>query len=64
MLALVSLSTARVGDQVTTTGEPLGVLEFIDAEVMEISDAVAEARPSPRCSPPRCSAASQRGLWR
>jgi hypothetical protein len=44
MLALVSLSTARVGDQVTTTGEPLGVLEFIDAAVMELSDAVAEAR--------------------
>lgn len=44
MLALASLSTARVGDQVTTTGEPLGVLEFIDAEVMELSDAVAEVR--------------------
>ena len=44
VLALVSLSTARVGDQVTTTGEPLGVLEFIDAAVMELSDAVAEAR--------------------
>jgi alkylation response protein AidB-like acyl-CoA dehydrogenase len=43
-LALVSLSTARVRDQVTTTGEPLGVLEFIDAEVMEISEAVDEAR--------------------
>jgi alkylation response protein AidB-like acyl-CoA dehydrogenase len=44
MLALVSLSTARVGDQVTTTGEPLGILEFIDAEVTELSNAVAEAR--------------------
>ncbi|WP_143765105.1 acyl-CoA dehydrogenase family protein [Catenulispora acidiphila] len=44
VLALVSLSTARVGDQVTTTGEPLGVLEFIDAEVMELCDAVGEAR--------------------
>ncbi|WP_370356340.1 acyl-CoA dehydrogenase family protein [Catenulispora sp. MAP12-49] len=44
VLALASLSTARIGDQVTTTGEPLGVLEFIDAEVMEISDAVGEAR--------------------
>jgi 3-oxocholest-4-en-26-oyl-CoA dehydrogenase beta subunit len=44
VLALVSLSTARVGDQVTTTGEPLGVLEFIDAEVMEISEAIDEAR--------------------
>jgi alkylation response protein AidB-like acyl-CoA dehydrogenase len=43
-LALVSLSTARIGDQVTTTGEPLGVLEFIDAEVVELSAAVAEAR--------------------
>jgi alkylation response protein AidB-like acyl-CoA dehydrogenase len=44
VLALASLSTARVGDQVTTTGEPLGVLEFIGAEVMEICDAVDEAR--------------------
>ncbi|MEZ0106361.1 alkylation response protein AidB-like acyl-CoA dehydrogenase [Catenulispora sp. EB89] len=44
VLALVSLSTARVGDQVTTTGEPLGVLEFIDAEVMEVTEAVDEAR--------------------
>jgi alkylation response protein AidB-like acyl-CoA dehydrogenase len=44
VLALVSLSTARIGDQVTTTGEPLGVLEFIDAEVMEICDAADEAR--------------------
>lgn len=44
VLALVSLSTARIGDQVTTTGEPLGVLEFIDAEVMEICDAAGQAR--------------------
>ncbi|NUR58303.1 MAG: acyl-CoA/acyl-ACP dehydrogenase [Catenulispora sp.] len=44
VLALVSLSTARIGDQVTTTGEPLGVLEFIDAEVMEICDAADQAR--------------------
>ncbi|WP_194923618.1 acyl-CoA dehydrogenase family protein [Catenulispora pinisilvae] len=44
VLALVSLSTARIGDQVTTTGEPLGVLEFIDAEVMEVCEAVDEAR--------------------
>lgn len=44
VLALVSLSTARIRDQVTTTGEPLGVLEFIDAEVLEICEAVAEAR--------------------
>ncbi|GAA1959525.1 acyl-CoA dehydrogenase family protein [Catenulispora subtropica] len=44
VLALVSLSTARIGDQVTTTGEPLGVLEFIDAEVMEICDAADLAR--------------------
>jgi alkylation response protein AidB-like acyl-CoA dehydrogenase len=44
VLALVSLSTARIGDQVTTTGEPLGVLEFIDAEVMEINQRIAEAR--------------------
>lgn len=38
VLTLLSLSTARIGDQVTTTGEPLGILEFIDAEVMEICD--------------------------
>lgn len=44
VLALVSLSTARIGDQVTTTGEPLGVLEFIDAEVMEVCDAADQAR--------------------
>lgn len=44
VLALASLSTARVGDQVTTTGEPLGVLEFIDAEVVEICEPVGEAR--------------------
>ena len=44
VLALVSLSTARIGDQVTTTGEPLGILEFIDAEVMEICDAAGQAR--------------------
>ena len=44
VLALVSLSTARIGDQVSTTGEPLGILEFIDAEVKETSEAVDEAR--------------------
>jgi alkylation response protein AidB-like acyl-CoA dehydrogenase len=44
VLALVPLSTARVRDQVTTTGEPLGVLEFIDAEVLEVCEAVDEAR--------------------
>lgn len=44
VLALVSLSTARIGDQVTTTGEPLGVLEFIDADVMEVCDAADRAR--------------------
>jgi 3-oxocholest-4-en-26-oyl-CoA dehydrogenase beta subunit len=44
VLALVSLSTARIGDQVTTTGEPLGVLEFIGAEVMEVCDSADRSR--------------------
>jgi 3-oxocholest-4-en-26-oyl-CoA dehydrogenase beta subunit len=44
VLALVSLSTARIGDQVTTTGEPLGVLEFIDVEVTDVFYTVSRAR--------------------
>jgi alkylation response protein AidB-like acyl-CoA dehydrogenase len=44
VLVLVSLSTARIGDQVPTTGEPLGILEFIDADVKDVVDAAPRAR--------------------
>lgn len=44
VLALVPLSTARVGDQVATTGEALGVLEFIGVDVADVFDAAPRAR--------------------
>jgi alkylation response protein AidB-like acyl-CoA dehydrogenase len=44
VLALVPLSTARIGDQVTTTGEPLGVLEFIAVDVSDVIDAAPRSR--------------------
>lgn len=44
VLALVPLSTVRIGDQVATTGEALGVLEFIDVAVVDLFDAAARAR--------------------
>jgi alkylation response protein AidB-like acyl-CoA dehydrogenase len=44
VIALVPLSTVRIGDQVATTGEALGVLEFIDVDVADVFDAAARAR--------------------
>lgn len=44
VLVLVPLSMARIGDQVATTGESLGVLEFIDVDAVDVFDAVPRAR--------------------
>lgn len=44
VLALVPLSTVRIGDQVSTTGEALGMLEFIGADAVDVFDAAGRAR--------------------
>lgn len=44
VLVLVSLSTARIADQTPTTGEPLGALEFIGVDVLDVFDAAPRAR--------------------